>query len=1201
LLANAKLYKQRKSKGKKSSKSTRQSSPDIVDSDYEGSSSSHSNVADSDESEEESKSGTLSESSDDEHDSLSVSDDSFIVDSDTETIPSQKPQRSKSDTRSSDKSARRSSDKVPRSSSVNSPRTSSEKHEDDGKFKKPTGPAPKRKTDLKAKKISKKIVDTDSDTDYFSEHELENFKKVTEMLKRGKSSSVDRKFMTDTVRETSNYIMRKPKAKERTLSQGQLALVEFTSRGEKVSAKSYVKALNYLIHFAPPRECISFLYDHRIKERPDVPVIGDSKIINGVNCVRKRMNLLYDGLKRKKYNPRSEHETKALSKWGTARIFKVTDWQEYLIQFSEDYQGGLTDDESSDKTSTGSSSSQSSTTTIAKKTGGPSSGNVPIFVPGGQLNPAGGQLFAPGLQYVTVAQREAAPLSLDDMKKLSKEELERRLLAPKATSSNDAAVADAVKSSGTRSDEWRRQFNVAILPGERKFQRDEYNKWWSQNSSAGSVILPDELVMPPIDATDLLGKTDQDESDPNQFSTPVSERFQKALEDYYAIRACSSRVIRDCYHKSHRNSPMFIPYLEYMKTSMFNHFTRMSSFTSSFNVNKQTGPFMTAMDDIDKCIAKLEEAKLSPEEDQEYRDKNSAEIPITFKEHKGQSFVKMIMLPIGWDDPILPFDSPEAVQFRTHNSLKSTGEFNGKDPSQFISWWNMFKEKVHLVPGVSNCDKWEHLVDNKLLHGDALEVFLGGADVSREEIDDRDTDYIYGMSRLCIQYDRADNKWERLWSEVEKLKVDKTDTKSTRDGLYKVLRLLTKLQKAKPDNLTRDDVARRLHGLKRHNYSSVLLSMISTHTNKEEMQRKRRLGQHDYYVRKYLENVIQDVTTVGYSAEYTEKSKEKQYLKRMIDMFQAKDGKSSGGAIPDSSKRVKFDHTSSQKNSEGTAKKQFKPILRKSKLDVSKMTSTPGFVTVGKKIPSARVASLVSDLDVFMATDGESSDDEVIDDTNHIIQEDVHMSEIAQLQDQVQMLASLVASNQASTSSRSSHKVAREEVAQANTEVDAAVKLAKEIKWVQLIKNENCFFSHKSEKIQHKLWDCALPQMRKADDLAKRNQCRICWAKGHIAPDCTSKIPVSCDYCKKTGHWQPFCGMYISKAYTSNGRQDSTSTSQHAAAADNETLEQFELKLNNQAVHAAREEASSSDAIIQHCSLLSGVPIGLRPNNIQNS
>jgi hypothetical protein len=206
------------------------------------------------------------------------------------------------------------------------------------------------------------------------------------------------------------------------------------------------------------------------------------------------------------------------------------------------------------------------------------------------------------------------------------------------------------------------------------------------------------------------------------------------------------------------------------------------------------------------------------------------------------------------------------------------------------------------------------------------------------------------------------------------------------------------------------------------------------------------------------------------------------------------------------------------------------------------------------------------------------------------------MTELAELQSQVQMLESIVASSQVPTAKSPSSGFATGDVAQANAELDATIKLARDLKVVQLIKNEPCFFSHKSEKVNYNVWDCALPQVRKADDLAKRNQCIICWSKGHIAPGCKSKVPVACDHCKKSGHWQPFCGWYISKACTSPSRPENVKSSQRAAAVESAMLEQVELKLANQAVQTVIEEAASSKAVVQHCSLLSGEPLGVRLN-----
>jgi hypothetical protein len=998
--------------------------------------------------------------------------------------------------------------------------------------------------------------------------------------------------------------MNKSKARERALTDGQIALMELTAQGEGVSAKSYVKSLNYLIHFATPRECISYLHDHGVVSRPDNPLKGNSRIINGINCVRKRMNMLYQGFKSTQYKSKREHENKALEYWGKAPKFKIDEWQRYLVQFSEDYKES--DDEGSSKVAetvveksvvglpVTSPTVAGNTVVHSTGTATPSSNLQTTFVSAGlQATQGESTTFPPGISYVNITQRETRPLSMNEMRSLSRKEVEIMLNRPREISEHDAAVSAAISSAPTRSDEWMKQFNVAILPGERKYQRERYNQWWKENSEQGSIILPDELIMPPMDATDLLGKGPKDEANPNLFSTPIAERYKQALEGYIGIRTCAQRVVRDCYHKSHRNAPMFVPYLQCLKTSMFNHFTRLSAFTN-FNQIKQTAPFMTAMEDIDKCIEKLEDAKLNPDEETDTRDSNSVELPIPFKERNGKTVIRLIILPLGWDEPLLPPDSPEAVQFRKHNSLKGTGSFNGKNPHGFIPWWEIFRDKVHRVPGVSNCDKWEHLVDNGLLIGEALELFLGGSDLTRDDIADRDAEYVYGMSRLCTQYDRADNKWERLWAEVDKLRIDKTDTNSTKNGLFKVLRLLTALQSSKPEGATNDEVARKLNAKRRDIFSGTLLDAMAKHTNKEDMQKTRRKGQYDRYVRKYIDSVIKDITTHGYAAEYTEKAEEHRQVKRLIAMLNSSDKKKIGDVTPE--KRVKFD--SIIKKSPEDTKKSFRPILKKTPVDVSKLTKTPGFVSIGKTLQNRKgVTASAAQMDVEMLLAEENVQyQEDMDENNIVEEEEIHMDEIAVLQSQVQMLTNLVSNNQKSIASSSPAKA---EVAQGSVDVDSTSKLAKELKVIAQVKKEPCFFTHKAENVKHTVWDCAAPQMRKGDDLAKRGQCRICWSRDHLASDCTSQVTVSCDHCQKPGHWQPFCGLFISKAYTSIIKKDGPVSTQAAAAAvSNETLEQFDKKLTNQAIHAAREAEAQSN--LAHCSLLSGVPVGIRPNVISS-
>jgi hypothetical protein len=246
---------------------------------------------------------------------------------------------------------------------------------------------------------------------------------------------------------------------------------------------------------------------------------------------------------------------------------------------------------------------------------------------------------------------------------------------------------------------------------------------------------------------------------------------------------------------------------------MFNHLTRLADFTN-FNSIKQIASFMSAMDDFNKCIEKLEDAKLNSDEERDTRDNNSIEMPIPFKERSGKRLIMLIVLPMGWDEPLLDKDSPEAVQFGKHNSLKSTGSFNGKN----------------------------------LLTGEALELSLGGSDMTRDDVGDRDTEYFYDISRLCTQYDEADNKWERLWAEVDKLKIDKVYAKATRDGLFRHLGLINSLKASKADKVSNDYVARKLHGKRREIFSMTLLRALPVYTNKEEMQKHRKKGHYDYFV-----------------------------------------------------------------------------------------------------------------------------------------------------------------------------------------------------------------------------------------------------------------------------------------------------------------------------------------------------------------
>jgi hypothetical protein len=156
---------------------------------------------------------------------------------------------------------------------------------------------------------------------------------------------------------------------------------------------------------------------------------------------------------------------------------------------------------------------------------------------------------------------------------------------------------------------------------------------------------------------------------------------------------------------------------------------------------------------------------------------------------------------------------------------------------------------------------------------------------------------------------------------------------------------------------------------------------------------------------------------------------------------------------------------------------------------------------------------------------------------------------------------------------------------------------------VKKVKEEMCFFTHKSTQISHTVWKCILSQIAKAEEMIKRNHCRNCWQHGHTSDECQVKIVPQCDHCQKIGHWKPFCGAYLQSVYQTlrskyEKDQQGKPTSSTASADIQETEEQYAARMTNEAQHASRIQASQ--APLAHFSLLSGVPLGLAPQAIPN-
>jgi hypothetical protein len=144
---------------------------------------------------------------------------------------------------------------------------------------------------------------------------------------------------------------------------------------------------------------------------------------------------------------------------------------------------------------------------------------------------------------------------------------------------------------------------------------------------------------------------------------------------------------------------------------------------------------------------------------------------------------------------------------------------------------------------------------------------------------------------------------------------------------------------------------------------------------------------------------------------------------------------------------------------------------------------------------------------------------------------------------------------------------------------------------IEQAKVEVCFFTHKSQNGKaHTIWTCAIQPLQKAEELAKINRCRICWQYGHTGTVCIVRPTVQCDHCKMLGHWQPFCGAFISMKIASLKTKPQDASPPPASAALAESFEQYRKRMEAQAAHSSRVIAANSTTPSSY-TLKAGAPL----------
>jgi hypothetical protein len=439
-----------------------------------------------------------------------------------------------------------------------------------------------------------------------------------------------------------------------------------------------------------------------------------------------------------------------------------------------------------------------------------------------------------------------------------------------------------------------------------------------------------------------------------------------------------------------------------------------------------------------------------------------------------------------------------------------------------------------------------------------------------------------------------------------------------------------------------------IHSKRREIFTPNLLETIDNHLATASIQKHLQKGHYNFVLNSYLSKIMKNVVSKTYSATFTRRTKIDNSVEELIKILDESKRKASGSSSREASpKRVKFSgaataktvkadptKTDSKQPLKPAIKKKDKPVFKKSpgtklpmakgfkkvglgtkdkakaaveeKKSTSKESSTPAAgMTDIHRLFQENLHAIMQDEEYEENEEDEyQSEEEVFEDCEEPDTDaggDEMMSEIANLKGQVQALIQVASVHSIHPEAILPPQPASVSATQTSSTVQQTTDLVKIMKNINIIKGQDCFFTHRTtEPVKHKLWDCALGQNAKSEELGERNQCRFCWQIGHLSKSCTVKVPMVCDFCKKTGHWKPFCGQFINKQYQTYNAKLKEKEASTAAASQVETPEQYSARVTNQAIHEARI-ASAGAAMLNHYSLTGGVPLGHAPQPLPNN
>jgi len=441
------------------------------------------------------------------------------------------------------------------------------------------------------------------------------------------------------------------------------------------------------------------------------------------------------------------------------------------------------------------------------------------------------------------------------------------------------------------------------------------------------------------------------------------------------------------------------------------------------------------------------------------------------------------------------------------------------NPSGFVYWWRDVTDKIHRLAAMTTATKVD--VIKKSLKKLALEVFQGSTSNGRC-IFESDKEYVMGIERMNITFNKEGTSWEKLVSELENLEAPSMNPSEIRNKIYEAQALLAEMTSAKPSQVTSDEVAGRFYSRLNQIVPYDMYELV-----KQKIKFNKSTGK--------AKNEGRWVEVVNLAFAFTlDHISSKGFIKRHKGVTFAK-------TVKEREEKPK----EAVRPSSPSPSPSPRPFRKFNNNPKSKDTKAVKIMSEGAAMQNSEEASSASD-------------------------EDTPPQWAQELLTRTEKLLS-----GSPNSNYPSHAQAAEGV---DETVDPRV-----MAFIEKFKNEPCIFQHRNPA-SHRVWDCAVSVNNKYEQLVALNRCRTCWQEGHTGITCRLRIDFLCEHCGAKNHFKPLCYTYIREVVQARlkaGDQKGTTKKVEASVKSGSTHPNFTQAYNLLKANAAQLQRVNSAATPQ--------------------